>query len=526
MLDPALYFGMDINLLKKQIEYEMIHDKSIVLSYKDKKDYINVLTLSDFIIDRVLLRAPELSDCLFFFSMNAEFIPLFDGYSIRVYRQMDSKWVFFKTVTVSSYDVGYFFQFNMYNENFDFDGYDKVKLSKIKFNYVLPPQRERIDDGQLKILVDAMLAVDELVSIKKNEKDDVPVTVLVAGSSSNTLTTGGESYQIIPYMIPVLSMELVDPNEFDMTYSVEGLVSSCITHIPRCHYYQDRYYDLILDDVFLDCAPKIMHRIRDVLNVREKNCRVFSSKLFPGSGVPYGSRYYQVVKTKGREQRWVSRPRVPCYRPNERLGSCSMCTELKYYLKNDYDDRVFDFFLRMHKRNCVTGEIRSVVSTVISSEIDFQVIESDVFNLRQDLLKFSWDRGLDDVNYNADKLFLDAQLNSNVLSHNCVVSSDFHFVPVVFFPIIKYLVIVERVEGGFRLHFRGDPENYRSFVDFRMSVFDIKATLDKFSKKVKDGYNPLKIVRQRNGFLYSKKNDPVKKKEKLVWRKADVSPET
>jgi len=67
MLDPALYFGMDINALKKQIEYEMTHDKELVLTYRDKRDYMEVLTLSDFVVDWVLARAPELANCLFFF---------------------------------------------------------------------------------------------------------------------------------------------------------------------------------------------------------------------------------------------------------------------------------------------------------------------------------------------------------------------------------------------------------------------------------------------------------------------------
>jgi len=462
--------------------------------------------------------------------MHAEFIPSFDGYDIRVYRQLDIKWVYFKTVSVSSYDIGYFFQFDMYNEKFDFDAYDQVKHAKIKYSFVLPPQRERVDDGQLKILVDAMLAVDTLVSIRKEENYDVPINVLVAGSSSSTLTTGGESYQIIPYMVPVLSMELIDPNEFNMTYSVEGLISSVVSHFPGMHHYDDKYYDLILDDVFIDYAPKKMHLIRDALGRRDKNCKVYSSKLFPGGGIPFGSRYFQVVKTKGREQRWVSHGRSPRYRPNNRLGACLMCTELKYYLKNDYDDRVYDFFLRMHKRNCITGELRGVVSSVIASEMSFQVIESDVFVPRRDLLKFSWDRNLDGLIISVDKLLLDAQLNSNVLSRGCVLVSSLQLVPAVFVSVLERLIVVEKIDGGYRLSFRGDPELYRCWVDFRISVFDIRATLDSFSSKTNDGYNPLKIVKKRrnDASLNVSQSDLKvrKKKEKpLVWRKKEYKPE-
>jgi len=443
-------------------------------------------------VDRVLLRAPELAKCLYFFSNHAEFVPSFNGYDIRVFRSSRDKWIYFKTFKVTNIEAGYFFQYNMYNERFDFDGYDKVKYAKIEYAFVLPPMRERTDDGQLKILVDCMLAVDTLVTLNKELKIESPVTVLVAGSTSGTLTSGGESYQVIPHMIPTLSIELVDPNEFSMEYMVEGLVSTHVTHKSKTHSYEKRHYDLVLDDVFLEVIKPMFHdAARDPDDLLSEYARVFSIKAFPWSGTRYANRYYQAVKTSSRELRRVSHSRYPNYRNVDRLGNCSMCNELKFYLKNDYDDNVYDFFLRMHKRNCVTGELRNLVSFYKPIDIKFEIVDSDVFEIIKSVYRFSWDRGLEEYPGSFENLEI-AQLNSNLLSRTCVIVSDFQYVPTNFFPIIRRLVCVSNVPGGYKLQFRGSPDDYRDSLRFRIDIYDICSALTKTSYRSKDGYNPLK----------------------------------
>jgi len=385
----------------------------------------------------------------------------------------------------------------MYTDSQYFEGYNRVKGFDVLYDYVLPSPRFSTDDGQLKILTDVILAVDTLNSLRKLEENVNPVSVLVAGSAAPLDVSAGESYQIIPHMIPVSSMELYDPNEFCMDYTVEGLVSSRVIHHSSFHEYKKQYYDLILDDVYSDVPSKNLHNVRDFFQIRKDFCRVFSAKMFPNRhGIEFGSTYYQVCRTSGNELRWVSHARRPRFFPNERLGTCYFCNELKFYLKNDYDDSVFNFFMRMHKKNCVTGEYRKLISVYKEIDLEFDDVSSPTCTFLKDVYRFPWDRKLEAL---VDFISIrETSLNSNLLSKQVLVVSSLSVIPFNFYSVIRFLVVLDRVDGGFKLRFRGKCEDYYEFLSFKGLNYDVRTNLVKFSSRSNDGYSPLK---ERKAFI-------------------------
>jgi len=104
-------------------------------------------------------------------------------------------------------------------------------------------QRSSIVDGQLKIVVDAVLAVDALVV-----KDSVKI--LAIGSSSPGGMVSGIAYDVIPYMVTNSSFRLYDPNTINCRYTID--TNSFEHRAVKFPYTTVDGYDLVLDDVWIE----------------------------------------------------------------------------------------------------------------------------------------------------------------------------------------------------------------------------------------------------------------------------------
>jgi len=115
MLDHQMYFVLDINAMARDIENRMFRDKNLSLGLKDKSEFLDMLTLDDSIVDRLLFKAPELSDCLFFFSRKAIFRQVLNGVEISVYKFQGENVSFYRKYSVTHKAAGFFFSFfNVY----------------------------------------------------------------------------------------------------------------------------------------------------------------------------------------------------------------------------------------------------------------------------------------------------------------------------------------------------------------------------------------------------------------------------
>lgn len=216
---------------------------------------------------------------------------------------------------------------------------------------VFPGVRGSYDDGQLKIMLDVILAVDSLVlsGVDSNRR----YKVLVIGSSAPGFSCAGKSYRIIGKMLPNSDVDLYDPNNENYCLKEGDTVYRYFKSV--FDYDCETVYDLVLDDSWLEGVPR---------SQRDPNGWVYdadhySVKKFPAE-VREGNRiYYQLFSTYGREERCVSRDVVYDYRPLDKLGKCTACEELRFLLKGNYD--IYDEFMDMHKRNCITGKIRTDV---------------------------------------------------------------------------------------------------------------------------------------------------------------------
>jgi len=190
------------------------------------------------------------------------------------------------------------------------------------------PSRAQGSGGQMKIAVDAILAVDAISG--EGEKK-----ILIVGSSHEPMYEPKSSYASLPYMISG-EIDMYDPLEEEGSEMV-GRVK--VNRIKGYYDYKDvDKYDLVIDDGYAHGRPTE----GDVVNRVEH----FSVKSFAES--PFVNNYHQVCFTPSREVRLVSRSLVPDYSNEDRLGSCLYCRELKYYLRRRYDDEMYYAFFVLH----------------------------------------------------------------------------------------------------------------------------------------------------------------------------------
>jgi len=234
----------------------------------------------------------------------------------------------------------------------DFDNYIMLNPND---PLLLPPITLSIkDEGQLKILTDVILAVED-ADLKSGDK------VLVVGSAPNVGTVFHRSYDILAYMAPGVEVHLYDPEEVDGYKSIvhDGKKTEFFHYRKKYTLLdEDREkYALYLDDAYIPYHVAKKTRPWDALNYY-CSFKNYSVKWFPSYPSYRGNKYDQVFYTQGREFRVVSRP-VGEYKGawDPRLGNCSACKEIKMKLRKTYPPEFYKFFLSFHARNCVTGKM-------------------------------------------------------------------------------------------------------------------------------------------------------------------------
>jgi hypothetical protein len=243
--------------------------------------------------------------------------------------------------------LGIFFLAKLYTARPDFKLYEQIMSIGGASGAILPAPRETIDDAQLKILLDAIFAIDDMKR-KKNYLED-RYQVLVLGSAHEFCKRSGRAYDVIARMIPNSDVYCYDPNGANFTFQ-DG--PTMYYHMGTKFTYNDvDAYDLVLDDTWVEGQ---LHKDRDPKGI-VFTCENYSVKKFPEEEMP-GKEYHQVFKTERGEMRAVSRDIVFEYRPFDGIGTCGACEEVRYLLKGDYD--IADIIMDTHKVNCMTGKRR------------------------------------------------------------------------------------------------------------------------------------------------------------------------
>jgi len=282
---------------------------------------------------------------------------------------------------------------------------------------VTPGIRESYDDGQLKIMTDVILALDD-VACKKVDKR---YQILVIGSSHPGFPASGKSYEVISKILPNSDVYLYDPA--NVNYELEIGITKYYYISGKYGYKDIKKYDIVLDDAWVEGTLHV-DRDPEFLALSVAN---YSVKKFPYEDFPSGNVYYQLFGTKGYEQRSVSRVITYNYKPISGLGKCAACDELRYLMRGSYDG-LAEMFMGMHKKNCETGQLR------VDIKADF--FSSDLwrpYNVRplKEFKKFPWDNfDLPDVTMN----------HVNLLTSKIVVSSWLQL-PAQLLDSIDYVII-------------------------------------------------------------------------------------
>jgi len=211
----------------------------------------------------------------------------------------------------------------------------------------LLPARNIGQDGQMKIMVDAILAVDAL-----EDKDSVKL--LVMGSGHEPLAHPRYAYAPVTHMLEHSQIDLYDyVEEQGVTKEGTNFVERYSEGAPL---EKAKTYDLVLDDVWANNKTTIqMDKMRNFM-IQDIYPENFSVKSFLYR-LDEANVYYQCAYTKSSEVRLVSRPIFPKYRHNKLLGDCVYCRELKFFLKNDYPISFYLSVMMTHLKPCKVPEL-------------------------------------------------------------------------------------------------------------------------------------------------------------------------
>jgi len=246
-----------------------------------------------------------------------------------------------KEYKVQTNIVNSFFYWQVYN---DVTEVVKVELDDNKGNIRQPrliPSRGQVHNGQMKIMIDAILTIDE-IPVKENLK------VLIVGSSHEPMAVPRSSYEPLFFMIKNSIFDLYDFVEEEG----ESIINTNkIRRFRKLYDYSDlEKYDVYLDDSWSD--GKTVFDSKMYNSSSRKIPRYYSIKSF--EELPLFNIYHQVSSTAVGEKRLVSRTMIPSYRENLRLGKCCFCMELQFFLQCEYSDEVYKSIHRQHKsNNCV-----------------------------------------------------------------------------------------------------------------------------------------------------------------------------
>jgi hypothetical protein len=219
------------------------------------------------------------------------------------------------------------------------------------------PARESADDGQLKIAVDMILAVEEALNSPQEE-----IRILALGTAAPMGHKGGTAYDLIPIMARDIKKKIVldmyDPNEIETYYEDENVKVSKFQEKYQISRKDLALYDLLLDDVYTGNENEALFYEREWdPQALYQRFKYYSIKGFDDKEVPR-YKYRQVAKTNSREFRNCSRRTKIHYSGNHRrLGTCPFCRELKYTLSHTYSREFYRKFISMHKSPCMHVEV-------------------------------------------------------------------------------------------------------------------------------------------------------------------------
>lgn len=257
------------------------------------------------------------------------------------------------------------------------DGDDHPRVYKLMRNESvldvdIYPSRESADDGQLKIAVDVVLAVEDALYGEEEE-----LRILALGTAAPLGHKGGTAYDLIPEMAKKFNKKIIldmfDPNEIPSYYEDELVKVSKFREPYQITQRDLSYYHLLLDDVYvgMDSSQVFYNREWDPDELYQR-FKYFSIKAFESSLIPR-NRYHQVAKTNSKESRSCSRrTRIRFQNGHRTLGGCGFCRELRYTLREEYSPLFYKKFLKMHKYACVPAQVmKKVVEPTTKYAITF-----------------------------------------------------------------------------------------------------------------------------------------------------------
>jgi hypothetical protein len=226
----------------------------------------------------------------------------------------------------------------------------------------LPPGDVRMPltttDGQAKIMLDFILGMDQMASMRRYGRKDV--RVLVVGSTAES-GIAGLTYRVMSAMGFTGEIDLYDPFEIEAQYLLEGVQ---YRHHREYYTYQtlDKY-DIVFDDSYDMKSPEAPTKHRPIFAHRVK---FYSLKHIPGLSLQDGCLYKQVYETDAKEARSVSHPRVyiNAYKRYD-IGRCRACLELELMLHEDLSEQARLLWHAAHKVPCNghPRECRTIAAT-------------------------------------------------------------------------------------------------------------------------------------------------------------------
>jgi len=256
----------------------------------------------------------------------------------------------YQVVSVPSTVANAYYANGLHTTNPDMAGYNAMIKAGVAPEIQVPTLKA--SDGQLKIVTDFVIGIDSMIARSLKES----YRILVIGSSSES-GVSGMAYGILSKMKVNCEIHLYDSCERDHQY-VDGAV--------KYHYHRElwkygdsvEHFDIVFDDAYvlgLDKDTSMREHLdpsRSILGANDYSIKSLKSDVqyFADHHI-----YCQAAVTPLNEHRCVKFKRVyGVYRPLFE-GKCPFCTQLKYLLKRDYDWSFFEYFLRSHKRSCVSG---------------------------------------------------------------------------------------------------------------------------------------------------------------------------
>lgn len=321
--------------------------------------------------------------------------------------------------------------------------------SKIKRTADLIPKRESAQDGQMKIMVDAVLAVDSLESLKDQK-------VCIVGSSHQVTVQPRYAYGPIMHMLEDSVVEMYDfIEEEGKTKEGSNVV---VRHAEGVNYSSLKAYDLVIDDVWENGHTSLTGSYMSDKTIDEVYPDNFSLKSF-GERSEEGNIYKQCCHTLSREQRVVSRPVVPLYKDHDMLGDCTYCVELKFFLRRSYDIPFYKSIMMAHKKPCSVPLLDKVVDVISAkseavADLRWKEVLTPSFHTSDEIARRGQDRDkrFPVINVDFDKLrqhpsdnleFDVIELRSELLTLVDVVVSSNYFVTQMIYESAKNVYKIE-----------------------------------------------------------------------------------